>query len=135
MNTLRRWYSTVRGLMKSWPADLGVRMTLRSEAGDLRLLRGEHVARLDRALAYRLAGGRQLATSALGERLGPDVAEHLVGDTKLLARVEPAVLATQPLAVHEVGAGEMNNDAAARQPLDRLAVEGFGGRAVAQQRA
>ena len=40
-------------------ADLRVRTPLTSESGDLRLLRGEHVARLDGVLAHRLASGQQ----------------------------------------------------------------------------
>ena len=58
-----------------------------------------------------------------------------MGGPKLLARVETPVLATQPFAVHELGAGQVGRDVAARQPLDRLLVEGLGGRAVGQQRA
>ena len=44
------------------------------------------------------------------------------------------VLATQPFAVHELGAGEVNGDSAAAESLDRLAVEGLGRLAVAQKR-
>ena len=90
VNTLRRCHSTVRGLMNSCGADLGVRQSVAGEPGDLRLLRREHVARLDRALAHRLAGGQELAAGALGERLGADAAEHLVGGAQLLARVARA---------------------------------------------
>ena len=54
---------------------------------------------------------------------------------QLLAGLDEPVLAAQPLAVEEVGAGEMNGDPAAGEPLDRLAVERPGGLAVAQQRA
>ena len=72
---------------------------------------------------------------ALGKPLGPDAAEHLVRRSKLLARVDAAVLAAQPLAVEEPGAGEVDDAAAAREPLDRLAVEGLRVFVVAQQRA
>ena len=62
-------------------------------------------------------------------------AEHVVGEAELLARVQAPILAAQPFAVQQVGAGEMDGDPAAGEPLDGLAVEGFGGRAVAQQGA
>ena len=54
---------------------------------------------------------------------------------QLLARVDPAALAAQPLAVEQVGAGELEAHAGAAKPLDRLAVEALGGLAVAEQRA
>src|SRR6185437_8607887 len=78
---------------------LRVRAPLGREPGDLRLLRGELVDRLDGTFAHRLAGGRKLALSALGERSRAHSAEQLVGRAQLLARVDAAVLTTQPLAV------------------------------------
>ena len=69
-NTLRRWYSTVRGLMNSWAPISGFVCPSRGEPRDLRLLRRERVARLGGATARGLAGGQQLAAGALGERLG-----------------------------------------------------------------
>ena len=133
-NTLRRWYSTVRGLMNSWAPISGFVCPSRGEAGDLRLLRREDVARLVGAPAHRLAGGQQLAAGALGERLGPEAAEHLVGGAQLLARVDAPVLAPQPFAVEQVGAGELDADPGALEPLDRLAVERVGLLALAHQR-
>ena len=56
--------------MNSWAPISGFVCPSRGEPGDLRLLGGELVARLDRALAHGLAGGQQLAAGALGERLG-----------------------------------------------------------------
>ena len=72
MKTLRRWYSTVRGLMNSLRADLRVRQPVAGQPGDLRLLGREHVARLVGAPARGLTRGQELAAGALGERLGPD---------------------------------------------------------------
>jgi hypothetical protein len=95
--------------------------------GDLRLLGCEGVARVQGALARGLAGGRELATGAFSEPVGPDAAERVVGGSKLFARVDAPVLATKPFAVHELGAGQVRVEAAASQPLDRLLVEGFGG--------
>ena len=113
----------MRGLMNSCAPISGFVWPSARQARDLRLLGGEHVARLRAASAHRLAGGQQLAPGALGERLGPDLAEHLVGGAQLLARVDAPVLAAQPLAVHQVRAGEVHDDAAcaraARSPRGR----------------
>src|SRR5262245_10561401 len=116
-------------------ADLGVRAPVTRQTGDLRLLGGQVVAGLHGALAHRLAGGQQLAAGALGEALGPHRREHLVRRAQLLARVHPPLLAAQPLAVEQPGAGEVDPAATAREPLDRLAVELLGGVAFAEQRA
>ena len=132
--TLCRWYSTVRGLRKSCAADLGVRVAVAGQPGDLRLLCGELVARLGGTPAQGLAGRQQLAAGALGERLGPHPAERLVRGAELVARIHAAVLAAQPLAVAELRAGEVDCAAGAAEPLDGLLVQGLGGAAVAQLR-
>ena len=124
VNTLCRCHSTVRGLMNSSRADLRVRVPVAGEPGDLRLLRRELVARLDRALAHglrRWPASSRRARSANAS--APMRREHLVRRAQLLARVDAPVLAPQPLAVEQLGAGEVDRDAAAGQPLDRLAVE------------
>ena len=61
--------------------------------------------------------------------------EQLERDAQLVAGVEAAALAPQPLAVEQVGPGELHAHAGAPQPLDRLLVEALGGVAVAEQRA
>jgi hypothetical protein len=66
VKTLRRWYSTVRGLMNS-RADLGVGQGFAGQFGDLGLLRGEAAGGLDGAFAGGLAGGSQFASGALGD--------------------------------------------------------------------
>jgi hypothetical protein len=91
---------------------LRVRAPLGREPGDLRLLRGELVDRLDGTFAHRLAGGRKLALSALGERFRAHAAEHLVDRAQVLARVDAAVLTTQPLAVQKAAAAEFERRAA-----------------------
>jgi hypothetical protein len=53
----------------------------------------------------------------------------------LLAGIEVARLAPEPLLVEEVGAGELHAEARAAEPLDRFAIESVGGLAVAEQRA
>src|SRR5207253_5555472 len=60
-------------------ADLGVGETILGESGDLSFLGCEHAARLVGAPARGLARGRELATGALGKRVGPDKAERVVG--------------------------------------------------------
>jgi hypothetical protein len=120
---------------KQLGTDLRVRAPIAGASRYLRLLRREPVKRVHRAPAHSLAGGQQLATGALGERLRSDVAEHLVGEMELLACVQAPALAAQPLAVHQVCAGEMDLDAAAGEPLDRFAVEGFGRGTIGQQGA
>ena len=117
-------------------ADLGVRVSRRRRAE--RSAPPEAVSCVAAStVRFRdgLAGGQQLATGAFGERLGPDATEHLVRSAQLLARVHAPVLAAQPLAVQEVGAGAVDDDAAPAEPLDRLAVEGVGVLVLAQQRA
>src|SRR5437763_3303429 len=103
-------------------ADLRVRLSLRGEPRDLRLLGGEDVTRLIDPLASGFSGGRELATGALGKPLGPDAVEHFMGGSELVTRVDAPVLATQPFAVEEPGAGEVDHATAALEPLDRLAV-------------
>src|SRR4051794_24964632 len=73
-------------------ADLGVRETVPGQAGDVRLLGCEDFARVVGAPPRRLARGEELVTGALGEALGPDLAEHRVRGPELLARVDAAVL-------------------------------------------
>jgi len=80
-------------------ADLRVRVPVARHAGDLRLLGREDVARLRSAPGHGLAGGRELAAGALGERFSAHRGEHLVRRAQLLARVDPAVFAAQPLPV------------------------------------
>ena len=58
----------------------------------------------------------------------------VVGGAQLLARVHAPVLAPEPFAVEQTGAGELDADPGALEPLDRLAVERLGGVALAHQR-
>jgi hypothetical protein len=87
--------------------------------GDLRLLGGEDVARVQGAPARGPAGGREFAMGTLGEPVGSDAAEGVVGGPELLACVHAPVLPTKPFAVHELGAAEVDGDAAAPESLDR----------------
>src|SRR5436305_1417568 len=75
-------------------ADLRVRLPVARHAGDLSLLWREDVAGLYCSLGCALTRGHELATSALSEPLGPYAAEHFVGGSELLARINAPVLAT-----------------------------------------
>src|SRR3954447_2900908 len=94
-------------------ADLGVGVAGARESGDLRLVRCERVARLDGAPRHGLTGGGQLPTGALGERPRADAVERLVRPAELLARVDPPLLAPQPLPVEQLRTGDVDEDAAA----------------------
>ena len=98
-------------------ADLLVRLPVRGEPRDLLLLRRELAARLVTPFAHLLAGREQLAAGALGERLGAEADEHLVGGAELLARVHPPVLTPQPLAVDQVRAAELRPERRAAEPV------------------
>src|SRR6266516_2627905 len=115
--------------------DLRIGQPIAGQPRDLPLLGGQIVARFDRPLAYLLARRLKLLTCALGECLHPDRGQDLVGRAELPARIDPAILAAQPLAVEEVRAGEFRTEPGAPQPLDRLAIQLVSGRPVAQQRA
>src|SRR6476469_1105626 len=68
-------------------ADLLIRLPARGQPRDLLLLGRELAACLVKPFAHLLAGRKQLAAGALGECLGAEAAEHLVGRAELLARV------------------------------------------------
>ena len=78
---------------------------------------------------------RSSRLGALGKRLGTHFHEPRMRGSKLLARVDAARASAQPFAVQQMGASEVEGDAAVAEAFDRLAVEALGERAVAQQRA
>jgi hypothetical protein len=88
-------------------SDLGIGEAVPGEPGDLALLSCEVIPGLDGPFAYPLAGGQQFAPGAFGERLHTGRQQHLVRGTELGARVGLAALAAEPLAVDEMGAGEL----------------------------
>ena len=55
-----------------------------------------------------------------------------MGGAELRARVDPAALAAQPLAVEQVSAGQLGTQPGAAQSLDRLAIGGLGVLALAR---
>src|SRR6266516_362426 len=107
-------------------ADLGVREPVTGETSDLRFLWGERLVRRDDAFAQRGSRGPQLATCALGERLGAEPAQHVVRDAQLSTGIAAAVLPAQPLAVAEPDAGEVHPDLGVAEALDRLLVQVVG---------
>src|SRR5205085_10470199 len=101
---------------------LGIGETVCGRSSDVRLLRGEHFARVVGAATCGLTRGEELVTRPLGKALAPDVAEHFIGGPELLTGIDAAVLATQPFAVDEPCAGEVDHATAAREPLHGRAV-------------
>jgi hypothetical protein len=89
-------------------ADLRVGEAVAGQPSDVCLLGCEQPALVVGAPPRRLTRRCELVTGALGEPLGPDTAELFVGSAELLARIDAPVLATQPFAVQEPGAGEVD---------------------------
>ena len=63
---------------------------------------------------------------AFREGCGPHPVEHLERGTQLGPGVAPAPVAAQPLAVHEMGAAQIDPQAGAPEVVDRRDVEIFG---------
>lgn len=104
-------------------ADVRVRNTLAGESRDLPLLGCQIVPRLHGSLADLLARRKKLCMRAIRERLHPDRDEHLVSRAQLLARVDSATLAAQPLAVEQVPTRELGPEAGAGEQFDRVSVQ------------
>ena len=131
VKTLRKWYWTVRGLMKSRVPISGFESPSRAS----RAIWASWAVRSPRVSTVRLRTVSPVAKGAVGERFRPHRGEHLVGRPKLLARVDAASLATEPFTIKQVRAGELHADAGTAEALDRLAVEALGGIALAEQGA
>src|SRR5262245_22392699 len=104
-------------------SDLVVGEAVAREPGDLALLRGQLVARLDRPLSHLLARHAKLVAGALGERLHSDRREALVRAAQLLARVDAPALAAQPFAVQQARTRELGTEPRAAEMLDRGSIQ------------
>ena len=93
VKTLRRWYSTVRGLMNSCAPISGLVWPSAASRAIWASCGREVVARLGGAPAHGLAGRQQLAAGPLAERLGARAAERVVGESEVLSRVDAPALA------------------------------------------
>lgn len=133
-NTLRMYHSTVRGLRKnSAPISLFVGPSP-GAPGDLQLLWGQVGGHLHPALAYGLADGQQLATGTFGEPVQPHRTQHFVGAMELLASIDAAVLAAEPLIVEQMRASQVDAGMRLAQTLDSRLVQIIGGLPAAQHR-
>jgi hypothetical protein len=103
------------------------------EPRDLPLLRSQFEARIGGRLAHPRARGSELTTSALGERLHADRHEVLVCRSELLARLEPASVAAEPLPKKKMCTHEVGSQAGASEPVDGVAVGTLGGVALTHQ--
>ena len=124
----------MRGLMNSWAPISGfvcpsaARRAICASCG----VRTSRVSSVSRRTVSPVA--EQLAPGALGEGLGAEVGEALVRGAQLLAGVDALTGPPQPFAVEQVGAGELDADPGAAEPLDRLAVAARRRRRLADQR-
>ncbi len=107
-------------------ADFLIRPAFSGKSRDVLLMRRELIARVLTALADRLAGGHQLAACALGETVCANRGQQVVRTAQLLARVNPTVCATQPLAERQSSTSQVRPHSTLAEPVDRLAVEVFG---------
>ena len=114
--------------------DLAVRVSLRHEARDLRLLRRQLTQGVDGAFASVLAGRLQLDARALGERLHAEVGEEAVGRPQLPACINASALTSQPFAVEEVSTSEIDGHPSSTESVDRLDVELLGSLIVREER-
>src|SRR6187200_588452 len=106
--------------------DLSICVSLRRKARDLQFLRGELVDRVGGPSAGPLTCRLQLDSRALGEGLHSEVREEVVSDAQLVTRVEAAALPSQPLAVEQMRAREVQTKACRLQTIDCVAVERLG---------
>jgi hypothetical protein len=115
--------------------DLRVGAARAGQAGDQRLLRGQHVGCPGGAFERLRAGRAQLDPRPFGERLHAEAAEHFVGAAQLVPGVTDTPLAAQPLPVQQIGAAEFHAQRGAAEVVDGLPVAGLGSLAFADQRA
>jgi hypothetical protein len=134
VKTLRRCHSTVRADRNSWAAISGLDKPDRARRAICVSLVREIVQPARSLPPDLLTGGHQFASGALGKRIHAHAGEHLERPQQLAAGVHAAAPPAQPLAVHQVRAGQLRADAGPAKPLDRLMVAGLGLVISAEQR-
>jgi len=81
-----------------------------------------------------LSGRFQLDARAIDECIHAELGEHLVRRAQLCAGVNASTVASQPLAVHKVGAGEINCHPASTESVDCFDVQRVGSLIARQKR-
>src|SRR5919109_1352819 len=115
---------------------LSVGETLRDEAGDLQLLRGQFVSRARIASACPLAARPELYVRALRPQRRLQRFEPVESRSQMLARLDPAPGTTQELAVGEFGPGAHDGTSGPGVSVECRLEEPIGlALVVAQQRA
>src|SRR4051794_40165223 len=131
-NALRRWYSTVLALMNR-------RAAISRFVSPCAARRATCVSwgvNSSRVSVVRRQARSPVASSssrALREGLDSGVSEELVGSSQLRASIETAPLTSKPLAVQQLGAGELHADARSIEPGDCVLEELIGVIAIAEQ--
>ena len=124
-NTFRRCHSTVRALMKSCAPISGFVRPSRAS----RAICSSCGVSAVRVSGLRLRTFSPVATSSRRARSAnasmPIASAQVVRRAQLLARVEAATLAAQPLAVHQMRSGELRTQPGPTEPFDRLAIQKF----------
>jgi hypothetical protein len=133
VNTLRRWYWTVRGLMNSRVPISGFESPSRAR----RAVCASCAVSSSRVSTVRFRTVSPVARSsrrARSAKASAPIEENIVGRSNLGPRVDAPVLATQPLAVQEVRPTEVDAHTRSIEALDGLLVTLLSDLSVAQQR-
>ena len=107
VNTLWRWYSTVRRLRNSLAAMSGLLAPRAGEQRDSHLLRRELVEDIRVAPARGLAASPELGTSAFGPGRGPELLEDLQRIAEVGASLAAPALPAQGLAQRQLVTGAL----------------------------
>ena len=114
--------------------DVSVVVSRRHEAGDLGLLRREVAERVRCPFAGMFPGRLEFHPSALGESLHSELGKELVRGPEFGARLDPSTFASEPFAVEQMRAREVDTQSGRSEMRDRFAIEVFGGLSVGEQR-
>src|ERR1700730_2050422 len=114
--------------------DLSVRVSLGHEARDLRLLWRQLSKGIDGAFASMLAGRFQFDACALGECLHTEVGEEVVRRPQLTACIKASALTSQPLAVEQVSASEIDGSPRSTESVECFEIKLLGPLIFRQER-